>query len=161
MAESSSDLDQLKLQTIIVESILGGAIVILIGCVIYLFISNRKLTKLIRALDPVSGYKKVGPSLYVKHALKDTQSSLSSSFKHFGGSKSNPIEGAVEPGESTAQNRNVGTLDRNFFTRSDFSFDDSSSWGKGENPTLDKRQRLSNHDPEAMEAITNLDKVLY
>lgn len=114
----------------------------------------------------------------MKHAQKDTQSSLSSSFKHFRGSETNPSERGAEPEEPT-ENRNVGTLDRNFFTRSNFSFDDSSSWDKGENATLDKRQRYrrinknldiklifphfrqSNHDPEAMEAITNLDKVLY
>ncbi|XP_066149628.1 uncharacterized protein [Euwallacea fornicatus] len=151
-----NDFNNYRIQTIIIESVLGGIIIILICCTVYFFIWRRNLMKLVKILDPVSAYKRVGPSIYVKRGQRDT-ASISSSFKHYEGSNSGFDDNCAE--REQRNNRNMETLDRNFFTKSNFGFDGDNNSRNTENQANSTRRR--NEQAEAMEAITTLDKVLY
>ncbi|KAH1005703.1 hypothetical protein HUJ04_006636 [Dendroctonus ponderosae] len=45
--------------SLIIECVIIGVLLILIGCVVYLFYWGSKLAKLVKALDPVGTYKRV------------------------------------------------------------------------------------------------------
>ncbi|XP_066255558.1 uncharacterized protein [Euwallacea similis] len=151
----TTNFNNYRSQTIIIESVLGGITIVLICCTVYFFIWRRNLIKLVKVLDPVSAYKRVGPSIYIKRGQRDT-TSISSSFKHYEGSNSVFADDDVEKEQ---RNKNVETLDRNFFTKSNFSFDEDNSSKNTENQANSTRRK--NEQAEAMEAITTLDKVLY
>uniref|UniRef100_A0AAR5QI70 Uncharacterized protein n=1 Tax=Dendroctonus ponderosae TaxID=77166 RepID=A0AAR5QI70_DENPD len=149
--------------SLIIECVIIGVLLILIGCVVYLFYWGSKLAKLVKALDPVGTYKRVGPSIYVKKPQRDN-ASISSSFQHFNGSP--VVEESYANGSTLNANRTKdtgGTLDRNFFTSTNFSFQNSlSDWNDREekNSTSTNSKRRTTEE-DAMEAITKIDNVLY
>lgn len=159
-----SDTEEYKSEALVIHCVLAGLIAILVVCVVGLFYWVYKLQRLVTALDPMSKYKKVGPSIYIKKARRET-TSISSSFKHFNGNMDNNIYSNVEdvrPNENgTAKISSLGTLDRNFFTDTNFSFHNPLSQRNREveeDVTLNRR-RIT--DPEVREAVAKLDKVIY
>lgn len=60
----------------------------------------------------------------MKRPQRDT-SSISSSFKHFDASAVHHDDDTASTRDKASRKNDVGTLDRNFFTRNEFSFDNS------------------------------------
>lgn len=70
-----------------------------------------------------------GPSLYIKRANLQNISSVSSSLKHFyGESRTSNNLGAQNP----RNYEDIGTLDRNFFTNTNFNYDNHLMFTDGQ-----------------------------
>lgn len=109
----------------------------------------------------MSSYKKVGPSLYIKRAHGQV-SSVSSSFKHYGAESNKDVKNTETPNPNV---KDGGTLDRNFFTKTNFNYDnhlmnndDNYLQSEYENDLPLERDTLERSEREA---ISKLESILY
>ncbi|CAG9766783.1 unnamed protein product [Ceutorhynchus assimilis] len=110
----------------------------------------------------------LGPSIYIKRPQRDT-SSISSSFKHF---QTNPGKSNCSDDDVLSETftEPIGTLDRNYFSRNKFHFENplASNNIVNEEKNEDNRpmrklsnQRSQDAHKDVMDAIKSLDRVLY
>ncbi|KAF7268234.1 hypothetical protein GWI33_018600 [Rhynchophorus ferrugineus] len=100
-----------------------------------------------------------GPSLYIKRANLQNISSVSSSFKHFDGGSENTDKNVYQ---IPTNSKDIGTLDRNFFTKTNFNYENHLMITDYQEDQNESNSNKSNTlESKEKEAISQLESILY